>query len=235
MELYQLLFLILAVGGLTFFIYYQFKRQQKRTELKELKDEVIWEKKKVIHYRPALIQILRTSPQVNLLLAFMILFLSVFLLFQLLGAVISLEGGVPILGKFYVFSPAVTPQKVFYRSNTLSSNNSPKERTTNQKRIYYVAAISLEDLQEILKEEKAELSASLGTSLGKVSVELDPHHTFCANKDTLACYFNHKIFIVPQRMGSRSYYRRLIRHELIHLAEEKIAVKYETHQMEFKL
>ena len=233
MKIYPSPFLILAVAFLTLFIYYQFKCHQRRTEWKKLKEEVIWEKEKVIRYHPNLIQILRTSKRVNFLLAFMLFFLSVFLLSQLLGATISLEGGIPLFGNLYVFPQPVTEQKIFYRNNTPPFNPPPEEKRGDREMTYYVDAIPLKDLQEILEEEKAKLSATLGTPLGKVSIELDPHHTFCANKETLACYFNHKIFIVPQRMGSKSYYRQLVRHELIHYAEEKIAIKYETHKMEF--
>ncbi len=225
MKVYALIFLLLTILA-----YHLLKRQRERREFKKLKSEVTWEKEKTIRYSPPLPQLLRESKSINIFSIFLVVFLSIFLLIGLLGEAISLNEGVFCCGNFYMFSQPPREEKILYRENfTLT----PRENTPSKDIIYYLDTIPPEDLEEILAEEKANLEGILNTPLGKVTISLDPNRKFCANPETLACYFNGKIFLVPQKMKSQGYYRKIIRHELIHHAEEFIALKYENEEMEF--
>jgi hypothetical protein len=113
---------------------------------------------------------------------------------------------------------------------TIKKNES---RISGENKVYYTGTIPLKDLEDILEEEKIKLETILNVPLGKVKIYLDTKKERCVKGDAVACYFHNRIFIVPREMASKEYYRRLIRHELIHHVEEKIAEKYEVQDVKF--
>lgn len=213
-----------------------FNRYFERRTLNEVKNEITWEKQKVIREEESILTRIFVSNYTLAMLLF--LFFSAALLLLFSGKEVDSFN----FSQFITSNPQypLTPltQKNLIDENSEIVTGEKKfsaalEENSSISAIYYTGYIPLDDLKEILDEEKAKLERILNVKLERVTINLDPEREICRKEDAVACYYNGKIFLVPKNMMSKEYARRIIRHELIHHAEEEIANKYEMNEMEF--